>query len=255
MSQTVSSTSLMRVTKRFAPLGILALALIAFFATGLHKQLSFDAIAINYGQLTTLVEANPILAPLAMLLIYAAATALSFPAAWLITVTAGLVFGWQLASLIVVFGATIGACVLFLAARYALRDFFQSRAKGVLAKMADGFAEDATSFMLFLRLAPIFPFTLINVVPGILGVSLFTFAWTTFVGIIPGVIAYTFAGEGLRSIVGVRAEACAADIAPCGTPLSAGDLVTTQILIAFVLLAIVSLLPIVLKRLRRSRGR
>lgn len=244
----------MTTLKRFAPLGILVLALIGVFASGLHKQLDFDTISTHYGQMSQWVEAHPFVAALGMLLAYAAATALSFPAAWLLTVTAGLVFGWMLGVVLVVFGATIGACILFLAARYALRDFFRARASGVLAKMADGFAEDATSYMLFLRLAPVFPFALVNVVPAILGVPLFTFVWTTFVGIIPGAIAYNFAGEGLRSIVADRASACAANMPPCGDALSPGDLITPQILIAFVLLAVVSLLPIVLKRVARARA-
>jgi uncharacterized membrane protein YdjX (TVP38/TMEM64 family) len=114
--------------------------------------------------------------------------------------------------------------------------------------MAEGFRSDAVSYMLFLRLAPVFPFILVNVVPAILGVPFVTYLWTTFVGIIPGVLAYTFAGEGLRSIVHDRAAACAANVPPCGTPLTAGDLLTPQIGIAFALLAMVSLIPIVVKR-------
>lgn len=241
------------IIKRLLPLGILVAVVIGFFATGLHKQLSFDQIAINYGLLTGFVAEQPILSALAMVAIYALATALSFPAAWLFTVSAGLVFGWATGGFLVVFGATLGACALYLTARYALADFFKQRAGGVLTKMADGFRDDATSYMLFLRLAPIFPFALVNVVPGILGVRLTTFAWTTFVGIIPGVIAYAFAGEGLRSIVAERADACAAGVAPCGQALTPGDLVTPQILIAFALLGTVSLMPVVLKRLRKAR--
>jgi uncharacterized membrane protein YdjX (TVP38/TMEM64 family) len=187
-------------------------------------------------------------------LIYAGATAVSFPAAWLLTVAFGLVFGWITASLIVVVGATAGAAILFWVARHGLADFFRHRAGNVMNKMAAGFREDATSYMLFLRLAPVFPFTLVNVVPAILNVSFSTFLWTTFVGIIPGVIAYSYAGEGLRSIVGERAAACAADIAPCGEALSPGDLVTREILIAFILLGIVSLIPVVLRRLRASKS-
>lgn len=257
MTQSANSSSgsaaAKKTLKRLLPLGILVAVVIGFFATGLHKQLSFDQIAINYGQLTGFVAEQPVLSALAMLAVYTVATAVSFPAAWLFTVTAGLIFGWALGGLIVVFGATLGACILYLAARYALADFFKQRAGGVLTKMADGFRDDAKSYMLFLRLAPIFPFALVNVVPGILGVPLLTFAWTTFVGIIPGVIAYAFAGEGLRSIVAERATACAANIAPCGEALTPGDLVTPQILIAFALLGTVSLMPVVIKRLRGAR--
>lgn len=242
------------VFKKFLPLGILIAVIALFFFSGLHRKISFDTIALNYATLTGYVAAHPVLSIMAAMAIYALATAVSFPAAWLLTITTGLVFGWKLAAFAVIFGATIGACMLFLAARYALADFFRARAGALMNKMADGFRNDATSYMLFLRLAPIFPFTLVNVVPAILGVPFLTFMWTTFVGIIPGVFAYVFAGEGLRSIVFERAEACAANIAPCGEALAPGDLVTPQVLIAFALLGGVSLIPVVLKRIRRAKN-
>jgi len=241
-----SGTSLF---KRVLPLAAIALAVGLFFATGANKLLSFDQIALNYSALRDLVAANPVISILGLIGIYALATALSFPAAWLLTVAAGLVFGWVQGTLYVVIGATLGAATLYLICRYALADFFEKKAGPFLTRMAEGFKRDAVSYMLFLRLAPVLPFTVVNVVPAILGVPFITFVWTTFVGIIPGVIAYSFAGEGLRSIVDERAAACAANTAPCGEPLGAGDLVTTEMLVAFVLLAAVSLLPIVLKRL------
>lgn len=236
------------------PLGVLVLAIIAFFMSGLHRQLSFDAIAVRYGELADWVQVQPVLAVLATIGLYAAAVAVSFPAAWLLSVAAGLVLGWQLGTLAVVIGATIGASLLFWATKLALADFFRARAGNILNKMANGFREDAVSYMMFLRLAPIFPFTLINVVPAILGVPFLIFVTTTAVGIIPGTLAYVFAGEGLRSIVAERAAACAINQPPCGTSLSPSDLITPQILIAFALLAAVSLIPIILKRLR-NRGK
>lgn len=239
---------------RLIPLAVLGAVIAAFFASGLHTRVSFDEIAMRYGELTLLVDDHPVLAGFATIGIYMLATAISFPAAWLITVTIGLVFGWMLGGVFVTIGATLGACILFTAARFALADFFRARAGGVLNRMAKGFRQDATSYMLFLRLAPVFPFTLVNVVPAILGVPFITFAWTTFVGIIPGVIAYSFAGEGLRSIVAQRAEACAANIAPCGEALTPGDLVTPQILIAFALLGGVSLIPVAIKWMRRVKS-
>lgn len=239
--------------RRLLPLGILVAAIVVFLASGLHQRLSFDEIAINYASLTGMVAENPLISALTVIAIYAAATALSFPIAWLLTVTTGLIFGWAIGAFLVTIGATLGASILYFVARFALADFFKARAGPILNKMAEGFRKDATSYMLFLRMAPIFPFTLINVVPAILGVPFFTFAWTTFVGIIPAVIAYSFAGEGLRSIVIERAEACAQNVAPCGEALSPGDLVTPQIIIAFALLGIVALIPIVLRRIRNKR--
>lgn len=250
---TIANTRRVLTLKRLFPLAVLAFAILVFFLSGLYRQITFDTIALRYGALASWVEARPLLAVFVAILAYALATTLSFPAAWLLTVTAGLLLGWAPGSLAVVIGATLGACALYFAAKLALAEFFVARAGNALNKMAEGFRQDAVSYMLFLRLAPVFPFTLVNVVPAILGVSFPIFAVTTAVGIIPGVIAYAFAGEGLRSIVAERAEACAAGAPPCGTGLNASDLITPQILIAFALLAVVSLIPVALKRLRASK--
>lgn len=242
-----------RTLKRLAPLGILIVLLALFFGLGGHENLSIDAIARNYDRLTGFVADNLIAAAVSAIIIYTVATALSIPAAWLLTVTIGLLFGWMTGAVLVLVGATVGASLLFLIARYALADFFKARAGNALNKMAAGFRDDAVSYMLFLRLAAIFPFALVNVVPAVLGVPFFTYVWTTAIGIIPGVIAYSYAGAGLSSIVQQRAAACEVNQPPCGTPFTAGELITTDILIAFGLLAAVSLLPVVLKRLRGKK--
>lgn len=240
--------------KRGLPLVFLAVLVVGFFASGLHKQISFDELALRYGELTGFVEANLIGALLVAIGLYAFAVSAAFPAAWLLTVAFGLIFGWALGAVAVVTGATIGASILFIVAGSLLADFFRKRAGDRLNAMAEGFRSNEVSYMLFLRLAPVFPFLLVNVVPAILGVRFATFVWTTAVGIIPGTVAYAFAGEGLRSIIGERAAACAADIAPCGEALTPGQIVTPQILIAFSLLAVVSLIPVVLKRFRGGKS-
>ncbi|HEY8596264.1 MAG TPA: VTT domain-containing protein [Devosiaceae bacterium] len=239
------------LARRLAPLAILVAAIALYFATGLDRLVSFDEIARQYGAMTDAVARQPVLAAGVAVAIYVVATAISIPAAWLFTVAMGLVFGWAVGTLLSVIGATIGASLLFLAARYALADFFRARAGNWLNRLAEGFREDAVSYLLFLRLVPAVPFTLLNVVPAILGVPFAIFFWTTLVGIVPGGLAFAFAGEGLRSIVSDRAAACAANVAPCGDPLRASDLLTPQILIAFLLLGVVSLLPLALRYLRR----
>jgi len=237
--------------RRGLPLAVLAILIAAFFLTGLYEHISFDELALRYADLTGFVGDNFLAAFLAAAGFYALAVAVAFPAAWLLTVAYGLIFGWLVGAVVAVIGATIGASILFLIAGSLLADFFRKRAGNRLNAMADGFKQDAASYLLFLRLAPVFPFFLVNVVPAILGVSFVTYVWTTAIGIIPGAVAYSFAGEGLRSIIGQRAEACMQNIAPCGEALTPRDLVTTQILIAFTLLAVVSLLPVVIRRLRR----
>lgn len=252
-AQSGSAAEQKSLFRRLMPLAVLAVLVVGFFASGLHNQISFDELALRYAELTGFVEANLPLALLAAAGLYALAVAAAFPAAWLLTVGYGLVFGWALGTAAVVVGATVGASILFIVAGSLLADFYRKKAGGRLNAMAEGFRSDEASYMLFLRLAPVFPFVLVNVVPAILGVRFTTFVWTTAVGIIPGAIAYAFAGEGLRSIIGERAAACAAEVAPCGEALTPGQIVTPQILIAFSLLAVVSLIPVVLKRLRRAK--
>ncbi|MCB1516907.1 MAG: VTT domain-containing protein [Hyphomicrobiaceae bacterium] len=232
---------------RYWPIALIALAIALFFGSGLNSQISIDSLAVNYAAITAYVDANPVLAYLAAGVLYVVAVAVAFPAAWIITVGFGVVFGWVNGSILVIISATLGACLLYWAARTLLADFFKARAGRWLNEMAEGFRRNAASYLLFLRLTPVAPFVLLNALPGLLNVPFFTYAWTTALGIIPGTIAYVSAGEGLRAIVAERAEACAANVPPCGEPLSPSDLVRPETLIAISLLALVSLLPVVLK--------
>lgn len=238
--------------KRLGPLAVIALLVVIALALGPQNLVSFDEIARRHATLAAMAAAHPALTALAAIGFYALVTLISFPGAWLVTVAYGLILGWLAGTLYVVSGATLGAAILYLITRFALTDFFAARSGPVLNRMAKGFREDATAYLLFLRLAPVFPFTLVNVVPAILGVPFVTFLWTTAVGIVPGTFAFAFAGEGLRSIVDERARACALGVPPCGTPLDPAQLVTTDIVIAFVVLALASLLPVVLKWWRRE---
>jgi len=238
-----------RLIKRFAPPILLLAALGGFFVFGFNRLLTLDQLALNYAVLSEFVAENTAIGVVVMIIVYLVAVAASFPAAWLLTVAIGLVFGWALGAVIVVVGATLGASLLFLVARSLLFDFFRKKAAGRVELMAQGFRDNAVNYMLFLRLAPVFPFLLVNVVPAILGVRFSTYFWTTAIGIIPGTIAYSFAGEGLRSIISQRASACVAGVSPCGQAFSPADIITPQMLIAFTLLALLSLLPVLVKQL------
>ncbi len=240
--------------KRIIPIIILLFIIAAFFIFGLDENLNFDELALKYADLSAFVGEKPVLSIVIAMFIYIVATAFSFPVAWLLSVSVGLIFGFFIGSFIVLFGATIGATILFLLAKYAFADFFKKRSGDFLTKMAKGFRNGAASYLLFLRLVPIFPFALVNVMPAILNVRLFTFIWTTFVGIIPGVIAYIYAGVGLRSIIKERAIACKNEIAPCGQVISPSDFITKEMIFAFILLGVVALIPVVLKNLKGKKN-
>lgn len=227
--------------KRFLPLAVLATAFIAFFALGGGKYISLEALSENRVALADWTAENPVLASAAYIGVYMIATAASLPVGTLLTLAGGFVFGWLLGGALTVVGATIGATVLFLAARSAFAAFFRSRVGDALAKMRDGFEKNAFSYILALRLAPVFPFFVVNVAPALAGASLKAFVIATAVGIIPGTFVYASVGAGLESV-----------FASGGTP-NLGAVFELKVLVPLVLLALLSLAPILYKRLIGKR--
>jgi uncharacterized membrane protein YdjX (TVP38/TMEM64 family) len=228
--------------RRLLPL-IVIVALIALaFALDLDRYLSFEALRQNRERLLDFVAARPVAAPLLFVIVYASAVALSLPGAVFLTLAGGFLFGTVQATLLVVVGATLGACAIFLIARGALGDLLRARAGPWLAKMEAGFRENALSYLLVLRLIPIFPFWLVNLVPAFLGVPLRTFALATLVGIIPGSLVYSSVGAGLGAVFDQG-----------GTP-DLGIILEPEILLPIIGLALLALLPVAYKRWRGGRA-
>lgn len=226
---------------RLLPLLGLGLGLVAFFAFGLGHYLSLDTLRVHRGALEGWVDSHGVVAVLAYIGLYAACTAFSLPVATLLSVTAGFLFGAVLGTLSVVVGATLGASLVFLAARTAFGEVLRARAGPWLRKMQAGFAENALSYMLFLRLVPVFPFWLVNLAPAFLGVALRTYVLGTFLGIIPGAFVFVFLGRGLGSILDAGADA------------GLKGLITPEIIIAFGLLGLLALFPVVYKKLSHRK--
>ena len=141
----------------------------------------------------------------------------------------------------VVFAATAGATILFVAAKTALGDPLRARAGPFLKRMEDGFRENALSYLLVLRLIPAFPFFVVNLVPAFLGVRIETYVLGTFIGIIPGTFVYASVGSGLGAIF------------DSGEHFSVNSILNNEILSALVGLAILALLPIAYKKWRGAR--
>ena len=230
--------------KRLAPLFVVAGGLLAGYALGLHEYLSLTFLSESRDVLRGFVAQNPVLAPLGFAVLYALAVAFSFPAASILTLFAGFLFGWLLGGALVAVAATIGASAVFLAARGALSGVLAQKIGGRVSRMARGFEDDAFNYLLVLRLAPIFPFWVVNIAPALFNVSLRTYATATFLGILPGTFAYAYLGHGLDSVLVAAAEA--------GREVTLGDLVTPQLTLAFGALALVAAIPVVVKKLRRS---
>jgi uncharacterized membrane protein YdjX (TVP38/TMEM64 family) len=231
------------LARRLLPLALLVVALIGAFALRLDRYLSFDQLAAHREWLLAEVAQLGILAPVCYVLIYAAATGLSIPGAVLLTLVAGFLFGTLAGTAIVVIGATLGAIIVFLVARTAIGNALRARAGPFIRKLEDGFRANALSYLLVLRLIPLFPFWLVNLVPAFLGVRLRTFVLGTFIGIIPGSFVYASLGSGLGALI-ARGER--PDLGIIFQPGVLGPLAG---------LALLALLPVVYKRFNGERLR
>ena len=224
--------------RRLAPLVAIAAAILLFFALGFDQYLSFEALKENRHALLEWRDRNGITAVLIFIIGYIVAVALSIPGAIWLTISGGFLFGTVFGTLYAVVGATIGAVLVFIAARYALGDYLRSKAGPRVRKMEDGFRRNALSYLLFLRLTPVFPFWLVNLASAFLGVRLNTFIIGTFFGIIPLSAVYASVGNGLGAVIDAGQRP---DLSILFDPAIIGPLIG---------LAILALLPVAYKSIK-----
>lgn len=243
--------------RRFAPVAIVV-ALAGFvFLSGWHRALSLESLVRHHAALTALVDRNTLTALAGFVAIYVAVVALSLPGGTILTVTGGLLFGCVLGACAALIAATIGATIIFLIARSAVGEFLLRRAGPRLSRLATGFREHAFSYLLFLRLVPVFPFFLVNLAPALVGVRLAPFVAATALGIIPATFAFAFAGTGLNSAIDSQARsfrACeAAGRTDCKVDLDIATALTPQLFTALLILGALALVPVIAKRLYARR--
>lgn len=229
--------------RRYLPLAVVAIGLALSYYFGLQDYLSLAVLAEKRDALNALVAENRLWAALTYMLVYILAVAFSLPAASLLTVFGGFLFGWLLGGALTAVAATIGASIIFLAARTAFGDVLRKKAGPFLSRLADGFDENAFGYLFVLRLAPVLPFFILNIAPAFFDVRLRTYVLATFFGILPGTFAYSWLGQGLDSVLVSAAAA--------GREVSIGDLVTPQITLAFAGLALVAAIPTVIRKWRQ----
>jgi uncharacterized membrane protein YdjX (TVP38/TMEM64 family) len=210
---------------------VIAVAIGAFLYFDLGQYLSLDALKQNRDRLLTFTESNYAASVAIFILTYIVVTGLSLPGAVILTLAGGFVFGGVIGTLFVNLGATTGATLAFLAARYLLRDWVEQKFGRWIEPVQQGFAKNAFSYLLTLRLIPLFPFFVVNLVSGLTRVSVGTYVAATAIGIIPGSFVYAYAGRQL------------------GTISSLKEIASPNVIGAFVLLGLLALVPIVYKRL------
>jgi uncharacterized membrane protein YdjX (TVP38/TMEM64 family) len=240
--------------RRWIPIVLLVAIMAVGYAQGWYEHLSLANLIRERQHLTEFVDTYLLLALAAYVAIYAVSVALSFPGASFLTIAGGFLFGWLTAGVATVFAATLGATIVFLAARSSLGSALKARAGPFLNRLSCGFRENAMSYLLFLRLTPIFPFWLVNIAPAIFHVPVGTYVFSTLVGIIPGTFAFAFIGSGLDSVIAAQEAANPGCAAAGSCEVDIGAFVTPELLAAFFVLGFASLIPVVLKRLRKKRA-
>ena len=221
---------------KFALLAVFAIAIIAFFVLDGERYLSLESVKANRDALLEFAHAHYVLALVIAFLVYAGAVAFSLPGGLVLSLTTGFIFGRWAGTLLAVLAATLGATLVFLAARYLFAGAARRRMGALGEKISAGFTENAFHYLLFLRLVPVFPFFLVNLAPAFTNITLRTYVSGTLIGIIPGTFVYVNLGQTLGRID------------------SLSGLISTETIGAFVLLGLFALVPVLLKKYRSSRA-
>lgn len=226
--------------KRMLPfVGIIVAAVLGFVF--LRDYLNFDQLAQNQDALQGWRDSNFLVASLVFIAIYIVIVAFSLPGAAITSLAGGFLFGLFPGAIYNIVAATIGASIIFLAARMGFGETLSAKmdsSGGAVKKIKDGLKQDEVSYLLIMRLVPAVPFFVANLVPALVGVGLQRFIWTTFVGIIPGAVVYTWVGSGL------------ADVFAKGETPNLGIIFEWHILGPLLGLAGLALLPIILKKFK-----
>ena len=230
----------MRLSPRLiAPLILIAI-MAAAWTSGLTNEMSWAGLARQQALLRAWVAAHPLGAPCLFVAIYVTSVALSLPQAALLTITGGLLFGTVMGGVLAVSSATAGAVLLFLIARSAFADSMRRRAGPRFARLRDALTRDGFSYLLAIRLVPLFPFWLVNLAAALCGMRLRHFTAATIIGMAPTTFIMASIGAGLGDV-----------LAQGGRP-DLGVLVSAPVLGPLLALALLSIAPIVWRKYRSS---
>lgn len=215
---------------------VIVVLMLGAYALGLTDYLNIETVKARREELLSYVEARPVLSGAAFFVTYVAITALSLPAASVMTLLGGFLFGTLVGGALAVVSATVGATILFLVARSSVGSALRARAGPLAERVSENFRRNAFEYLLFMRLVPLFPFFAVNIAPALLGVGLRTYVLATLLGIVPGTFVYAHLGREL------------------GTISSLSDLVSADVLVAFTLLGLVALLPVAYRKWKSGRS-
>jgi len=186
--------------KKIALLGVIVAAIFSFFYFDLNSYLTLQGMKDSLDTFQSQIAQNPVLSMGVFFAIYVAVTALSLPGAAILTLAAGALFGLVQGLVIVSFASSVGATLAFLVSRFILRDTVRSKFKEKLKKIDEGVEKQGAFYLFTLRLVPVFPFFLINLLMGLTSLKTWTFYWVSQVGMLAGTAVYVNAGTQLAQI-------------------------------------------------------
>ncbi len=234
---------------------LVVLSIGAAYASYRHNLFSIEKIVAYRDRLQAFVDDYGPLAVVAYAAVYVTAVALSVPGAVFLTILGGFLFGWLLGGAAAALSATIGAILVFLIARTSLGDILIRKAGPRLQTLANGFREDAFSYLLFLRLLPLMPFWLTNLAAALFGVTSKTFALATMIGILPATFTFAVAGAGLDSVIAAQKAAYKACKAGGGTDCAfkfdIHSILTPTMWAALGALGVMALVPVAVRHWRQ----
>jgi uncharacterized membrane protein YdjX (TVP38/TMEM64 family) len=220
---------------------VLVASFFTFFWLDLDRYLSFQALKDNKDLLSHWHDENYFMAVLLFVGAYGVLSGISVPFGLWMTLAGGFMFGTLAGGFLSLVGATLGATAIFFAARYTLADVLKEKCGGAIAKMEAGFKENQLSYMLVLRLVPLFPFWLVNLVPAFLDVSPRAYVTGTLFGMVPGAFVYASVGNGLSMVF------------ESGSELDLGIILSPNILVPIIGLAALALIPVIYKKLSKAK--
>jgi uncharacterized membrane protein YdjX (TVP38/TMEM64 family) len=229
--------------RRVLPALLILIAILLFYFFEVYRYFSYEQLKTSSLKMQQLVAAHPVLSPVVYIAVYALALCLLLPVSLYFLLLAGFLFPQPWCTIYSLIATIIGCTVVFLVARSAWGDLLRAKARGLFARMKQGFQEDATSYLLALRFASILPFWATNIGPALFEISFATYFWTTALGLIPSRFLYTQAGRGLEAIL------------DSGAPLSLRVILNPQMEIALICLALFGLMPILFRQIQKRRRR
>jgi len=221
--------------KKFIPVAIMLIIIAIIWITGIGDYISKDNLLENKILVQTYIQDNYLISVILFITLYAFTVALSLPFASLLTLTGGFLFGFITGTIAVVIAATIGATIIFWIAKSSFGESLRNRAGKLYSKIEGEMNDNAVSYLFFLRLVPIFPFFLVNIVPALFNIKTRIFIITTFFGILPGTAVYVNVGRSLDTIE------------------NPSDLISSDIIVAIAALGVFAIIPTLYKKYKNKK--